>query len=269
MKLNKNKTLTTIIFLLIAVFLVLLWLNKKNIIAKKISNLNLNFISETLEVKKENEKLKKTNREYTTKSELINFSKNENNDLKDMEQFKKKNPNYQLIACNISKKDMDSSSTTYIANKGSKDGLSKNMIVVTAEGLFGKISSVNDNYSTIESIENNDVVICAIIEKNKNTIGIVRGVSKTYDKRNILQMSINSIDKNIKPKYLVTTYGIGDLIPSGIKIGHVVNQQADTGNLNTTITIKPCLNLNTIDKVFVIVYQDKEKEKYTGGEIKY
>src|SRR5699024_9197364 len=65
-------------------------------------------------------------------------------------------------------------------NKGAQDGVQRNMAVITAEGMIGKISAVNPFSSTVQLISDLDRtnMISAVIYGKKgkdDTIGTISG----------------------------------------------------------------------------------------------
>ena len=204
------------------------------------------------------------------------------NDKKDVDQSKsyliQKNVNEKLIEeIDSLKKSLELNSTlteyvpenatvlsrnrTYWFNtlkidKGTKDGIKKDMAVVTSDGLVGSINKVGYNFSEVKLITSNDLkykISVAINIGDSDTYGILSG----FDKKDNL-IKITGIDKtvNLEEGNIVLTSGLGNKFPRGIFIGEVVKQESDKYNISKTAYIKTTQDFNKIHYVTVL----KEKK---------
>ncbi|MGB9677696.1 MAG: rod shape-determining protein MreC, partial [Candidatus Ratteibacteria bacterium] len=101
-------------------------------------------------------------------------------------------------------------------DKGKKDGISENNIVLTKDiFLVGRVVEVNNSYSKIDSIFNKKTKISAIISSTKE-IGIVEGGYAPF-----LLMKYIPYDSKVKIGDEIYTSGFSQYYYSGIKIGKV------------------------------------------------
>lgn len=141
-------------------------------------------------------------------------------------------------------------------DKGSKDGIKKDMAVITKHGLVGKISRVYSHYSEIKLITCDDVnfkVSVAIQTNSGDSYAILNG----YDAKREL-VTVTGVDKmsDVKKGDTITTSGLGGMFPSGIYIGVVEEVKDDKYDLSKTLYIKTSQDFNNIHYVTVL----KEKE---------
>ena len=129
-------------------------------------------------------------------------------------------------------------------NKGANDGLKKNMIVVTNEGVVGKIKDVNENTSKVKLLTS-DSDIMQVRINNKNMI--------MKSKNNKLIIKANKEDK-IKIGDKVITSGLLDKTPQGVLIGIVDNINYE--NVGLSLEIK--MAAHTDDLRFVAVLKRKD-----------
>ncbi len=146
---------------------------------------------------------------------------------------------------------------TLTIDKGKKDGLKKNMVAITKNGLIGKIQKVTNYSSEIKLITANDVnnkVSVSIATTTGETTAILSG----YDKDSNLVL-ISGVDSrvNIKEGDVVTTSGLGGMFPRGIYIGEVKTIKNDKYGLSKTLGVETSQNFNNIHYVTVL----KEEEK--------
>ena len=140
---------------------------------------------------------------------------------------------------------------TVIIDKGKKDGLKKNMAVITQNGLIGKISKTTKKTSEIKLITTNDITYKTSVMiqlEEKTQYAILNG----YDQENDL-LKKTAIDKNINiPKdSIVITSGLGQM-PKGIYIGKVVKTEIDKYNLSQIVYVKPKQEFSNINYVTIL-----------------
>ena len=123
-------------------------------------------------------------------------------------------------------------------DKGTKDGIKKDMAVITKHGLVGKISRVYSHSSEIKLITCDDVnfkVSVAIQTNSGDSYAILNG----YDAKREL-VTVTGVDKmsDVKKGDTITTSGLGGMFPSGIYIGVVEEVKDDKYDLSKTLYIK-------------------------------
>ena len=137
-------------------------------------------------------------------------------------------------------------------DKGSKDGIEKNMAVVTPKGLIGKTSKISKNSSTVKLLSN-DNMNNKISVKIKIDDDYVYGLIYKYDsKTNTFSVEGISQNVDIKSGANVVTTGMGEVFPSGLLIGKVKTTKADNFDLSKVVIVSSSVNFNDIDYVTVL-----------------
>lgn len=141
---------------------------------------------------------------------------------------------------------------TLTIDKGKKDGLNKNMAVVTRNGLIGKINKVSNHSSEVKLITSDDInfkVSIAIKTNEIDNYAILNGYNK-----NTNLIKATGIDKttDVNVGDEVLTSGLGEFFPGGIYIGTVEKIEKDKYNLSKTVYIKTKENFNDIHYVTVL-----------------
>lgn len=173
-------------------------------------------------------------------------------ELKDALELNKTLTEYTPVNATILSRNKSYWFNTLSIDKGSKDGLKKDMAVVTKNGLIGKINKVYTNSSEIKLITADDVnfkVSVSIKNNDHETYAILSG----YDQNNNL-LKVIWVDKtvNIEKNSTVVTSGLGGLFPAGIYIGTVEKIESDKYNLSKTLYIKTNQNFSNIHYVTVL-----------------
>ena len=141
-------------------------------------------------------------------------------------------------------------------DKGFKDGIKKDMAVITKNGLVGKISRVYRSSSEIKLITSDDVnykVSVAIQTSDGDTYAILNG----YDSATGC-VKVTGVDKmsSVKKGDTIITSGLGGMFPGGIYVGVVEDIQSDKYDLSKTLYIRTSQDFNNIHYVTIL----KEKE---------
>lgn len=194
-----------------------------------------------------------------TASDSYKIQKNANSslekeiqELKDALELNKTLTEYTPVNATILSRNKSYWFNTITIDKGSKDGLKKNMAVITKNGLVGKLSKVYKTSSEVKLITSDDLnfkVSVAIKTNEIDNYAILNG----YDKKDNL-IKATGIDKTtiINNGDTVLTSGLGEMFPSGIYIGTVEKVESDKYNLSKTVYIKTSQNFNDIHYVTVL-----------------
>ena len=145
---------------------------------------------------------------------------------------------------------------TMIIDKGKKDGIKKDMAVITSAGLIGKISKVYTSSSEIKLITSDDVNYKISVSIKINGIDNYAVLNGYNQEKNLLKVTGVSKTTNAKKGDIVTTSGLGELFPAGIYVGTVEEVKNDKYDLSKTVYIKTTQDFNNIHYVTIL----KEKK---------
>lgn len=284
MKLFKNKLAVAIIVLSVTFLSVIIFSVKRNgIVAVGISGSALNpvqkvmftinskikneiqYIFGFLDIRKENNSLKEEN--IKLQNELVEYStlKSENEEFRKILEFKNQRSEYNYIGANIIGISGGDYLNGYIIDKGKDSNLAKDMIIICGDGLVGKITEVHSNWSKIETLINENIAVAGKVVSTQDN-GIVKGYrnNKGIDMAKIEQLPIES---EIKAGDVITTSILGRCYPDGIRIGEVIDVQEDKVKVMKTAIIKPYVNYDKLQSVFVVV--PKDIKNITEDGVKY
>ncbi|MGD6899074.1 rod shape-determining protein MreC [Bacillus infantis] len=155
---------------------------------------------------------------------------------------------YKPIQATVIARNPDRWEETLIINKGEKDGLKKDMAVITAGGLIGKVKNTSNLSASVQLLSSTDPAnrISAVI--NEKIYGTIEG----YDtKKKLLLLKRIPYDAKIKKGEIVTTSGLGGVFPSGLPVGVVEEVVPDEFGLNQTAYVKPGADFYDIEHVMV------------------
>lgn len=136
-------------------------------------------------------------------------------------------------------------------NRGSKQGLHKEMAVINNKGIIGVIDDVSGDYSRIQSILNSNSKINARL-KNSFHFGTLLWNGKDY---NIVQLEDIPRQATVQIGDTIVTGGKSTIFPEGILIGTVKN--SDTKNSLRSIDIQLFNDMSNISHVYIVKSLDK------------
>lgn len=137
-------------------------------------------------------------------------------------------------------------------DKGKKNGVSKDLAVITSDGLIGKISKVSNYSSKVKLLSNNsslDKISVKIKTSDKYVYGLISGYNSKNNTFSVEGISENTL---IEKGASVVTTGMGDVFPSGILVGTVESFTKDNFDLTKVATVKSSVDFNKINYVTIL-----------------
>ena len=155
--------------------------------------------------------------------------------------------NYRHVAANIISKNPGNWFDTFVIDIGEENGVKLDSIVVSSNGLVGRVFEVGGNWSKVISIIDNNSSVSFQIMRNKNFKGIITG-SVSYELSGYLFDPLAEVIVGDK----LLTSGLG-IYPPGILIGEVIEVSRTTDQLLKTVTVEPSVNFKRLNKVLVYI----------------
>lgn len=242
-----------------------------NIFNKPVSGVTGFFenLSDLQNTYNENKILKKRLDEYVVLKSEVQDLKEENKNLRQTLQKEDDLREYKPYPATVIGRNPDRWHETLTINKGKLNGIEKDMAVITAKGLIGKVKNVNNFTASVQLLSSIDPTnrVSAYIQGDKKAFGLIEGYDQKKDQ---LLMKRIPYDKKIKKGSFVVTSGYGGVFPKGILIGKVVDVKVDQYGLNQTAYLEPATDFYDMSDVMVVKRNvaSKEAEIVTGEDVK-
>ncbi|NOX20540.1 MAG: rod shape-determining protein MreC [Nitrospirae bacterium] len=192
---------------------------------------------ENLKLKKENQKLKL----MLTQLEEMLLEKER---VKELDRLRKQYSRVVTVARVISM-GISPWPKMMIIDKGSKQGIKKDMAVVSVDGLVGKVFQVMKSYSKVLILT--DVNFSTSVRiKESRTEGVLSGTGT-----GVCVLKYIPKDEEIKEGMTIITSGLDGLFPKGIPVG-VISRIEGTDELFYSIKVSPFVRLNKLEEVMVL-----------------
>jgi len=154
---------------------------------------------------------------------------------------------YKTVAAQAIGSSGSEQSRVFYIDKGSADGLDRDMAVITADGIVGKIRDVFPRTAQVLAINDQSSGAGVILETTRIR-GILRGNANGR-----LQIVDILADKRIQQGEVVLTAGGDQVFPRGLPVGVVdkVTQDPERDSF-IDVLITPAAHLDRLDEVLVI-----------------
>lgn len=208
-----------------------------------------NNIDSLLNTYEENKRLKARLEDFAAVQAEALVLKSENEKLMELskaESLKAFNP----IQATVIARNPDQWEEKIILDKGSSHGVEKNMAVMTAKGLVGKITLVTPFTSEVELLYTNNpnYRVSAMVLGEKEAYGLIEGFDK---ERNELIMKRIDSSLTVKEGEKVVSSGLGGIFPKGVPIGEITEVSTDDFGLTKMAYVKPSADFSILENVVI------------------
>jgi len=192
-------------------------------------------------------KLKENYNLYINLDSDLKLYKNEIKKLNDLLNLNK-NIEYKTINARVINRNIGNWYSEVIIDKGYKDNIRINDLVINYEGFVGKITSTTSSTSNIKLLTDFDNKLSVIVNSDKEYYGLLYNYN---EKENTFVIEGISSDNKIKKGDYIITSGLNDL-KKGLLIGYIDEIVSDSYDLSVILKIKPYVNYNDIDYLTII-----------------
>ena len=208
------------------------------------------YFNSVKKLTKKNKELESQVNELTEENSLLAQNKYELERLRDLYQLDQDYSSYEKIAANVIGKDSGNWFDIFTINKGSKDGIKKDMNVISGGGLIGIVTDVGKDYAKVRAIIDDESSVSVSFANTSDT-GIVSGDLKLMDD-GVMNVTEVLKDAKVTEGDMVVTSKISDKFVPGILVGYVTNIKLDSSELTQSGQIIPVVDFKHIDEVLVI-----------------
>lgn len=202
-----------------------------------------------MKLRSENERLKKVIEDLKEENAVLKEYREENIRLKRLLDLKETlNEHYSLTAARVIGRNPENWYSTLTIDKGFRDGIRKNMPVISDRGLVGRIASVSANTSEVLLITDREGAVAAMIQQTR-TPGVVEGLGPNTDELQLIHLPY---DAPVGKNQVVITSGLGGVFPKGLRIGYVKGVYPEANGLMKRAVIEPFVDFDRLEEVMII-----------------
>ncbi len=202
-------------------------------------------VKETKNLKRENEELNLRIQELLAENISLKELTKENEILRKALDIGLEE-NFKLVLAEMIGKDI--SQDLILINKGSKDGISENLPVITEQKvLVGKISEIYKNFSKVMLLTNKESSLNAKIQNSESIEGVIEGRGNSK-----LLLKLIPLDKKILKGDLVITTSLGGVFPDGLLVGEIEEVKKSDVESFQKAEVKPVFDIKQTKELFII-----------------
>ena len=133
-----------------------------------------------------------------------------------------------------------------LIDKGTRQGIRRNMIVLSDLSLVGKVAEAGSSVSKVLLITDPNSKIGVVIQRTRQE-GVLFGTSSGECRVKYL-----SVDTEVKEGDILETAGFGGYLPKGLLVGKVEKVWKEPGQLYQVARVRPLTDLSRIEEVLCL-----------------
>ncbi|MBE5808024.1 MAG: rod shape-determining protein MreC [Clostridiales bacterium] len=141
--------------------------------------------------------------------------------------------------------------STFSINKGTMHGVTKDMAVVTGDGLVGCVYEVGLNYANVRTIIDSRSGLGCLVQRTRDE-GILRGGTSDSDDDATCTLNYLPHINSVTPGDVVVTSGTDSVYPKGLAIGTVTQVSLSAGADGNYAIVSPYADFLHIEEVLVL-----------------
>jgi rod shape-determining protein MreC len=194
---------------------------------------------------RENEQLRRENDQLKLQITQLQSRAAEAERLAELLKFEKAHGEVPMIWARVIGAGAGTASQTIDLDRGERDGVKKNMGVITPDGVVGKVVEAYADTSQVLLLTDKDSGVGAMLADSR----IQSPVGGTGEP--LLVMKYVANDDNVNAGQRVVTSGMDRIFPKDLPVGTVTDVKA--GNPFKQIRVRPTANLERLEEVIVLL----------------
>jgi len=195
---------------------------------------------------RENEELKRENGALKLQITQLQSKAGEADRLAALLKFRQANVDVPMVAARVIGTGADSASQTIYLDRGERDGIRRDMGVITPDGIVGKvIESYKDTAQVLLLTDEHSGVGAMLVDSR-----VQKPVGGTGEPLLVMKY-ISNEDNSVNPGDRIVTSGIDRIFPRDLPVGTIADIKP--GSTFKQIRVRPAANLERLEEVFVLL----------------
>jgi rod shape-determining protein MreC len=162
--------------------------------------------------------------------------------------FKQTHEQVPMVGARVIAASAGTASRTIEVDRGERDGIRRNMAVITPDGAVGKVIEVYRDTAQVLLLTDKDGGAGAMLVDSR-TQGVVGGTGEP-----MIQMKYVANEDIVNVGEKIVTSGMDKIFPKDIPLGTVV--ESKSGNTFKQIRVEPAARLDRLEAVIVLLSQE-------------
>lgn len=147
----------------------------------------------------------------------------------------------------------DPSFRTMTIDKGTQDGLRRDMAVISPAGIVGRIIMPGARASKVQLLIDRDAGAGVMIERSRAS-GVISGSGNTDDlafRAGLIDLDYVPNTADVKVGDRVVTSGVDGIYPKGFAVGEIQSVEREAGEFR--IRVRPAVDFSSLESVLVVL----------------
>ncbi len=215
-------------------------------------------------MREENDQLRKQTGSLQIRNAQLESRAAEADRLANLLGFRDQHAEVQMLAARVIGATPDPASHMVLIDRGTRDGVRRDMGIITPDGVVGKVLAVYPDTSQVLLLSDKESGVGALLGTSRAQ-GPVRGTGDP-----LLDLEYVGNDTKVQPGDLVLTSGEDRIFPKDLPVGTVVEVHPDHKGPFQTILVKPAARLDGLEEVLVLLTRQEftpRKDAETSGHV--
>lgn len=154
---------------------------------------------------------------------------------------------YRMVPASVVGLDPSGWFKTVFINRGTEDGISKGMAVITSDGIVGRVIGASGRYAKVLLIIDRSSAVDALVQRTRSR-GIIEGVTSESCR---FKYVVRKAD--IKIEDTVISSGLDGLFPKGLRVGAISEISRPSSGLFQEVKVRPFVDFTRLEEVLVVL----------------
>lgn len=180
--------------------------------------------------------------------------------LADLLQYTTTAQGQRVVAADVISVDQNPQLRTIVINKGTRDGVTAGMPVVTRQGLVGRVMNVTANAARVLLVTDPSSAISGRLQTTRAEGSVIGQITGN------LRMTFIPLNAQVQEGDLVITSGLGGNLPPNIVIGQVTSKRQFEFELFQEAEVRSLIDFNALEIVLVVTsFQPVDLSVFESG----
>jgi rod shape-determining protein MreC len=216
---------------------------------------SISLASQFWEIYLQNRRLRQLNTELSLENQMLREAQLENLRLRQLLSFREREKLTSILLAEVIAREPTRQMNSILIGCGIRQGLERNMSVVTSQGLVGRVVEVYPNAALVQILMDRNCPVSAMVHRSRvsGVLAYERGTA--FRLENVLwRMDVVEGDS-------VISSGLGGVFPKGLQLGRVSEVSSNPRELFKKIVVEPSVDFNSLEEVFVLLDTPSEVEE--------
>jgi rod shape-determining protein MreC len=159
---------------------------------------------------------------------------------------------FRQIAANVIARDTSLWFKRLTIDRGTLDGVKRDMPVVTHVGVIGRVVNVGPNFAQIQLITDANAGVGVMIQSSRLP-GELKGLNN-----NLCEIKNIPSSEEVSENEPVVTTGLDRIYPKGLVIGNIERVENDANAPYKKIIVKTAVQIDRVENVLVLLIEQKD-----------